>query len=139
MSGTYCPAGLDCIYERSCPAPVIPCPVGFLCDSYANSPYKDDLDFRYATLSQKGAVSVTITKQNYLNYIEKGRYLQFPCISGYQCKNSSTIDTCGTGNWCSERSVVADSCDPLSVCSSNTAEYQVNFVNILIAFLLSAW
>jgi hypothetical protein len=139
MSGSYCPAGFDCIYQNSCPAPVVACPAGFLCNTYANSPYKDDIDFQYAILSQKNAVSVTITKQNYKDYIENGRYLQFPCISGYQCKNSSSIDTCGTGNWCSERSVVADTCDPLSVCSTNSNAFQVNFVNILIAFLLTVW
>ena len=137
MASTYCPTGIDCIWQQSCPAAVLPCPAGWLCGTYANSPYVDELDFQYARESQSKS-GVDVTQANKLQYIQKGRYIQSNCMAGYYCSNSLAIDQCGAGNWCSEATIQPRTCDPMSVCSKGNAIFQVNFINFVIALVLCA-
>ena len=122
---SYCPAALDCIWQQSCPAAVLPCPPGWLCGSYAGSPYADALDFQYATESQSKN-DVDVTPANYKLFIEKGRYVQTTCLAGYYCRDSLTIDQCGVGNWCSEVPRVPRSLSSLS-------RMRLDLTNLLLA------
>lgn len=57
-------------------------------------------------------------------------------MAGFYCPNASTIIPCPSGSYCPEGSVKPLYCENLSVCSDR-ANYELNFINILIAILAS--
>lgn len=85
-----CPVGFDCALLNACPAPIVPCPPGFYCDSYAGSPLLDDLDYGYAQLKSLYSEDV-ITRKNMDEYVVPDRAVQTQCFMGFYCPNATTI------------------------------------------------
>lgn len=126
-----CPAGFDCIYASSCPAPILPCPAGFFCSTYANSKDLSTIDYQYA---QK--INGDATQDDAYLYTEPGRYVQTSCFKQFFCPTGIDVEPCEAGFWCSEQSVSQVECDGLSICPE-LSYYQVNFVNFLIMILMT--
>jgi hypothetical protein len=91
------------------------------------------MDYRYG----KYAYGDVVTESNKEQYIDPDRAIQCKCLLGFYCPNSTTMYSCPSDHWCSESTVVPFECDPLSMCDSDAAAYQINFINILIGAMMS--
>jgi ABC-type multidrug transport system ATPase subunit len=126
-----CPAGFDCIYASSCPAPILPCPEGFFCSTYAGNENEAEIDYQYAQL-----IDGDSTKEDAYMYVPPGRYIQTKCLLEFACQNGSLIEGCPESHWCSEGTVVPQECDALSYCPE-LAGYQMNFMDALLMILFA--
>lgn len=134
-SSYLCPAGYDCIGKSSCPSPVISCPSGYFCDSYANDAPLKSLDLAYAMYKNLFSDN-DVTTSNYEEYVEPYRQIQSLCMQGFYCPNATTILPCPEGYWCSEGTISPIKCDSLSSCPEKSF-YEVNYVNAILALILS--
>ncbi len=80
---------------------------------------------------------ITLIGDDYKKYVEPGRHIQSLCVNGFYCPSATEMLPCGEGNWCSEATVEPRKCDPLSICSSEIGYFQITFINIIIAGILT--
>lgn len=135
MPPYLCPAGIDCQLLNACPSRTAPCPEGWLCNSYADSPSRDVLDIQMAKLKKRFASS-EVTAANAAQYTTPGRIVTNACPQGFTCPSATTIVPCAPGTWCPESQVAPLPCDGLSVCGQR-ASYQLSPVAAIIAAIMT--
>ena len=124
-----CAPGLDCV-GLSCPALSVACPAGTFCGNWTLQAAADQAwvakDIRYWEEVPAG--------------VSTPKWIEDTCPKGEYCLNNGTASVmldCPAGSWCPRAVNAAFPCDPLSVCGKH-ASYQVNFIAVILALLVSA-
>lgn len=130
-----CPAGIDCQSLNACPSRTAPCPEGWLCGSFADSPERVALDLAMAKLKKRFSSS-EVTAANAAQYLTPGRIVTNACPQGFTCPSATAIVPCPPGTWCPESQVAPLPCDALSLCGQR-ASYQLSPIAAIIAAIVT--
>eukprot|EP01038_Epipyxis_sp_PR26KG_P012000 gene12000-16066_t len=135
MSEIVCPSGFDCSYLNSCPKATISCPNGYFCGSYEGFQYESRMNYQYS-LQRNYFQPVTVTRTNYLDWVDSNRAIQSACLKGFYCPSASEMKICPEGYYCPEGTKKPIKCDAMSICPENSG-YQINFINTIIGAAIS--